>query len=204
MTGHTGQASTGPTGYTGPTGMTGHTGQASTGPTGYTGPTGMTGHTGGASTGPTGYTGPTGPSLSYLGFTGPSGTTGSIALLTGTNLAIVSNIATTSTEKILLIGNATVYDSNNGKIFGTLIRNGTGIYTNLANNSTSLTSAINLGITSSLGHVYSEGNISMSFIDTPGVNNSLQYILRIYHDTGGGSTPLTIGTTTLSVLKVSP
>ena len=79
--------STGPTGFTGPTGaastVTGPTGF--TGPTGaastVTGPTGFTGPTGAASTvtGPTGFTGPTGAASTVTGptgFTGPIGPTG--------------------------------------------------------------------------------------------------------------------------------
>ena len=63
---------TGPTGYTGYTGLTGPTGYTGfTGPTGYTGYTGFTGPTGpGNFTGYTGYTGPIGPT----GYTGPSAT----------------------------------------------------------------------------------------------------------------------------------
>jgi hypothetical protein len=72
FTGFTGM--TGPTGFTGFTGMTGPTGF--TGFTGFTGPTGFTGFTG--RTGPTGFTGFTGMTgpTGFTGFTGMTGPTG--------------------------------------------------------------------------------------------------------------------------------
>jgi hypothetical protein len=72
FTGFTGM--TGPTGFTGFTGMTGPTGF--TGFTGMTGPTGVTGFTG--MTGPTGFTGDTGMTgpTGFTGFTGMTGPTG--------------------------------------------------------------------------------------------------------------------------------
>jgi len=171
-----------------------------------------TGATGPASTvigptGNTGATGPTGVAISYLGFTGPTGTTGSLAKGTGINLATVTT-TTTNTGYILIIGNTNIYDSIDGVSYATILRGtGTGAsatYLNLANNISTGSSSINLSTGSSLGNIITQGNISMSYIDQVGASNSLQYILRVYHDSGGGSNSLTFGPTTLSVLKISP
>jgi hypothetical protein len=136
--------------------------------------------------------------------------------------AIISKVtvadSTTTTTKILILGNAAAYDENGnavnkeGTVYGTILRgiSGTSTYLNLANQTT-IPNATSLGFTlstgSSLGASVFGGNISMTIIDTPGTGpaNSLNYLFVAYHNGGNTSPgPATIGPTTLSLLKVSP